>query len=159
MALDTEAPGHVGDAPDAHVLGEARGGDVERALDGLAHGDRSVELVVVILGRPEPAGRLDLERRIVQEVGERDLRSPVHRLEGGDVDEGLEGAARLASRLGAAIELRDRVAATPDQGDDLPRLRAQCDEAALEAPCRVLAHELGVGLLEPAQTVLQRLRR
>ena len=117
------------------------------------------ELLVVVLRPPRPARRRDLERRVVEQVRERDRGRAAVGLERRGVDERLEGAAGLTARLRAAIELRGGVVASPHQREQLAGLRPQRDQAALQRARGLLGAQARVALLEIGEALAQRDRR
>jgi hypothetical protein len=60
-----------------------------------------------------------------------------------DIDEGLEGGARLAARLGRAVELALEEVVAADHGLDVAGLGIEGEQRAL----RPLGHRSGAGLL------------
>ena len=93
----------------AQVVGQAHGGHVRRAGEG---GDQrhlaGVVLALVVLGHVAA----DLDRGVEDRAGRGHAR-----LQGGQIDEDLEGRARLAPGVGA-VELAGLVVAPADHGDD-----------------------------------------
>ena len=85
--------------------------------------------------------------------------APSQGLERRGVDERLEGAAGLTTRLRAAIELRGGVVAPPHQREQLAGLRAQRDQAALQRARGLLGTQARVALLEVREAFAQRDRR
>ena len=154
--LDAGAARDVGDAPRADIPRQPRRRDVERFLDRLAHRDHAVRDLVVVLRPPRSARRRDLERRVVEQVRERDRGRAVQGLERRGVHERLEGAAGLTPRLRAAIELRGGVVAPPHQREQLAGLRAQGDETALQRAPGLLGAQTREALLEIRETLAQR---
>ena len=65
----------------ADLQRELRSGDVQRTLERCPHGHAAPEFVVVVLGRPHPGGRLQLEGSVIEKAREADLRRTVVRLE------------------------------------------------------------------------------
>ena len=103
------APSTVGQARHQR---DAHGRDVDRQLERLARRHRAAVVAVVVARRPRSSSALlsplDRDRRVHQDRRRRHRRIQVAPREGGEVDEGLEEAARLAVRLRHAVELRER---------------------------------------------------
>ena len=77
-------------------------------------GTLAVELLVEVLWLPRPLGCRDFDRLVVEEGGQRNHGLLAARFERRCIDDRLEDAAHLASRLGAAVELREPVVAASD---------------------------------------------
>ena len=107
--------------------GQLQGNDVARLYEAFAQRHGSLELPVVVFGCPDTAVAFgDRDGIVVEDV---DGKAAV--VEGGGVDEGLEGRARLARRLiGAVVGIAVHVAAT-DHGQDLSGLRIHGDKGPL----------------------------
>ena len=118
--------------------------------------DHSVRDLVVVLRPPRSARRRDLERRVVEQIRERDRGRAVAGLERRGVHEGLEGAAGLTPRLRAAIELRGGVVASPHEREQLAGLRAQRHQAALQRAPGLRGAQAREAVLEVRQALAQR---
>ena len=127
--------GHLGRT---YLVGKPHRDGVDGARQGVGHGHRSGEAAAVV-GR-RPAAKAD--RPVVAQV------LGFHpSLQGCGVDEGLEGRAWLAERLGRPVEGAGPVVAPPYQGPDRP-VRRQGHQGGLGraelAPLRhAIAHHLG----------------
>ena len=111
-----------------HLVEQFDGGQVERSLDSPSHRDGTIEFVGVIprfpvLQRPRHAAD---EGSIHEYVGGR-----VALREGRAHDDGLEGRARLAPRLGSAVERKAAEIGSARQGADRSCSGVECDYRAL----------------------------
>src|SRR5205823_14673202 len=105
-------------------------GEVARQVQPFAHGYQAQCRVVVVFRLPQRRVELDdrrVERRVVDDFGHR-----VTRPDRGGVHERLEGRARLADRLCGATVLGVVEVPATDHGADVPGVRLERYERALE---------------------------
>ena len=126
IVVDAEATRVFGDQGHADVAGEAHGHQVFRMLDAVAQGMRSVVAFLEILRPPDFPIRLgDLDRLV-----ENDRRGRIAAFERRGVDDRLEGRARLALRLGGAVEVGLVVGIAADHGEDAAGIGVHGDDGA-----------------------------
>ena len=126
--LDRQLP----DPVVADHLGQAHRGHVERLVQSLAHRDRAVVFLLVIPGVVSPALIRERRRFVHQDGSRRDHRlgAVYTGVQGGSVDEGLEGRAGWPPRQ-HVVELADAVIAPADKGFQLPGVRVHGDQRDL----------------------------
>src|SRR6185503_21021011 len=95
---------------------------------GGARGDPAVRGAVVVLRGPQPGAGAQGQRLVVEERG----RGGLAGLEGGGVDDWLEGAPRLALGPAGAVELALVVPPAADVGEDAAGRRVHRDQGRLE---------------------------
>ncbi len=100
VVVDAEALGVFADQRHADVLSEAHRHHVARLLDPETQRRWSVVFAGIVFRRPDARAGIDLDRRVQD-----DRRRRIAVIERRGVDEWLEGGARLAQRLGGAVEL------------------------------------------------------
>ena len=115
------------DGVHADVLGDAHGHQVARLLEAGADRRRAVVGVARVLRRPDAGAGRHLDRRV-----EHDGRRAVAVVERGGIDEGLERRARLAQRLGRAVEDARLVGEAALHREDPAGLGVHRHEAALD---------------------------
>ena len=129
----------------AQLHAELDGDDVARHVERAPERHRPVELEVVVLRRPgrRVGGDLDGERIVHHDVRER-----IAGLDRGRVHDRLEGGARLAERLGGAVELAVLEVAPAHHRADVAGLGVERDDQTLQvgrggACCRCRARRPG----------------
>ncbi len=124
---DAETLGRAGDLVHADLLGQPHGHQVARLLDPQAQRRGAVEAVRIVGRLPltQFFALIDGDRRVQDDAGRREAI-----LKGGEVDEGLEGGARLAQRLGRPVELALAEAEAAGHGQNAARARIHRDHAA-----------------------------
>ena len=127
VVVDAEALGVLADDVHADVLGDAHRHQVARLLEPGADRRRAVELLVGVLRPPDAGAGRHLDRRV-----DHDGRRAVAVVERRGVDEGLERRARLAQRLGGAVEDARLVGEAALHGEHAPGLGVHRHEAALD---------------------------
>ena len=104
---DAETARGLGDAPAAGPVGKTDSGSVQRLRESLPHGDGAAEPAIEILRRPSA--------HIDSCIGHHVVRAQAA-LQRRQIDEQLEGRARLAKRLSRAVELAGAVVPAAHHG-------------------------------------------
>ena len=125
---DAEAPAVVDADLRRDEIEELRRDDVPGLLEAGPDGDGALVLPVVVLGRPGfVAPAVDEGHRLVGDDAGRGEAV----LDGGGVEEGLDGRARLPRRLDGPVELAVAEGIAADEGPDLPGLRVDDHHGAV----------------------------
>src|SRR6185312_15481449 len=108
---DTETLRHLDRPALPDVLIETHGNGIHRLRQCAPKRDLACIFVVVVLRRPAADGDRPIERNTVRRHA---------MLQRREIDEGLEGGARLAFGLHGTIELTFGIVATADESTDTP---------------------------------------
>ena len=127
IGSDAQGPHDLDDGVDAHLGGELGRDGVDALGEGGAQGERAQVFGLVVVGRPDARGGLEAHGRVPAD-GQR--REPA--VDGGGVDEGLDGRPDLAPGLDGPVELAAPEVVAADHGQQVAGVGIERDQRPLD---------------------------